>query len=106
MVNMELGLDIRTLCLMVVFLSGTYCIGLLIKQNQRSRASGVWCLFSAIFFLMIGFSLLSFGNDVTPWLSKILSNLAIAFGFSLVVLSLIQLRDASFHYFVIALKRV
>ena len=103
MVNMNLGLDIRTLCLMVVFLSGIYCIGLIIKQNQRSRTSGVWSLFSAIFFFMIGFSLLSFGNDLTPWLSKITANLSIAFGFSLIVLSLIKLRNASFHYFALTI---
>lgn len=95
---MNLGLDIRTLCLIMVFLSGTYCVGLLIKQHSQPQTTGVRTLFYAILLFMIGFSLLSFGNDINLWVSKILSNATIAGGFCLIVLSLCQLRQSPKHY--------
>ena len=98
MVCMNLGLDIRTLCLIMVFLSGTYCVGLLIKQHSQPQTTGVRTLFYAILLFMIGFSLLSFGNDINLWVSKILSNATIAGGFCLIVLSLCQLRQSPKHY--------
>lgn len=95
---MNLGLDIRTLCLIMVLLSGTYCIGLLIKQHAQPKTTGVRTLFYAIFLFMIGFSLISFGNDINLWVSKVLSNTTIAGGFSLIVLSLSQLRQSPKYY--------
>ncbi|UPR59675.1 GGDEF domain-containing protein [Vibrio sp. ED004] len=95
---MSLGLDVRTLCLIMVFLSGTYCIGLIIKQRNQAPAQGTRSLFYAVFFLMAGFSLLSFGDDISFWLSKVAANFCIALGFALVVLSLHQIRHAPLIY--------
>ncbi|WP_258957268.1 GGDEF domain-containing protein [Vibrio atlanticus] len=95
---MTLDLDIRTLCLIMVFLSGTYCIGLVIKQQSQARILGMRSFFCAIFLLMVGFSLLSFGSHISPWLSKITSNMAIAGGFASMVFSLTQLRQSPSLY--------
>ncbi|MEZ9514481.1 GGDEF domain-containing protein [Vibrio splendidus] len=95
---MTLDLDIRTLCLIMVFLSGTYCIGLLIKQQNQARILGMRSFLCAIFLLMAGFSLLSFGSNISVWLAKIIANIAIAGGFALIVLSLTQLRQSPSIY--------
>lgn len=47
---------------------------------------------------MTGFSLLSFGDEISFWLSKVAANFCIALGFALVVLSLHQIRHAPLIY--------
>lgn len=95
---MNLGLDIRTLCLIMVFLSGTYCIGLIIKQQNQTRVLGMRSFICSILLFMAGFSLLSFGPHISPWLSKITANITIATGFALMVFSLTQLRQSPTIY--------
>ncbi|WP_237298330.1 GGDEF domain-containing protein [Vibrio sp. L5-1] len=95
---MNLGLDIRTLCLIMVFLSGTYCIGLIIKQQNQTRVLGMRSFICSILLFMSGFSLLSFGPHISPWLSKITANITIATGFALMVFSLTQLRQSPTIY--------
>ncbi|WP_394246205.1 GGDEF domain-containing protein [Vibrio profundi] len=91
---MEFHLDIRTLAVVTVVLSFTYFIGLILIQRIQEYIPGLLTLAFAILTFAIGFTLLSFGNDVSFWISKVLANSFIIFGFSLIVHSLCQFRIA------------
>jgi diguanylate cyclase (GGDEF)-like protein len=99
---MSLGLDIRTLCLMVVFVSVTYLVELLMKQRSQFKETGVRTFFYANFLFMIGFLMHGFGGEIDFWASKVLSSVTISSAFFLIVLSLCQLMKSPKYYVVIS----
>lgn len=100
---MEFHLDIRTLSVVTVVLSFTYFIGLILIQRIQEYIPGLLTLAFAIFNFTIGFTLLSFGNDASFWISKVLANSLITLGFALIVHSLCQFRVSSLLFSKIAL---
>ncbi|NUW69943.1 GGDEF domain-containing protein [Vibrio coralliilyticus] len=89
---MGIHLDITTLSIICVLLSLCYCIGLLLIQQLQPSVSGISTIASALLLLSVSFFLLSFGNQITHWVSKILANSLMAFSYIILLLGVCQFR--------------
>ena len=89
---MGIHLDITTLSIICVLLSLCYCIGLLLIQQLQPTVRGISTIASALLLLSISFLLLSFGNQITHWVSKILANSLMAFSYIILLLGVCQFR--------------
>jgi|GEM_PF-1184732 len=89
---MLIELDIPTLSVVCVILSLTYCIGLALIQTLQPRIRGINLIALALMLLGLGFMLMSFGNNVSLWISKILANSAISISFILILHGICLLR--------------
>ncbi|NOI17119.1 GGDEF domain-containing protein [Vibrio coralliilyticus] len=89
---MGIHLDITTLSIICVLLSLCYCIGLLLIQQLQPSVSGISTIASALLLLSVSFLLLSFGNQITHWVSKILANSLMAFSYIILLLGVCQFR--------------
>lgn len=89
---MGIHLDITTLSIICVLLSLCYCIGLLLIQQLQPNVSGISTIASALLLLSVSFFLLSFGNQITHWVSKILANSLMAFSYIILLLGVCQFR--------------
>ncbi len=103
---MLLKLDIATLSIMCVLLSFTYSAGLALIQTLQSRLRGINLIALALLLLGLGFLLMSFGNNVSLWLSKILANSLISVSFILILHGICLLRGypaalANFGYYTV-----
>lgn len=89
---MGIHLDITTLSIICILLSLCYCIGLLLIQQLQPSVSGISTIASALLLLSVSFFLLSFGNQITHWVSKILANSLMAFSYIILLLGVCQFR--------------
>ncbi|NOI75879.1 GGDEF domain-containing protein [Vibrio coralliilyticus] len=89
---MGIHLDITTLSIICVLLSLCYCIGLLLIQQLQPSVSGISTIASALLLLSVSFFLLSFGDQITHWVSKILANSLMAFSYIILLLGVCQFR--------------
>ncbi|NOI28517.1 GGDEF domain-containing protein [Vibrio coralliilyticus] len=89
---MGIHLDITTLSIICVLLSLCYCIGLFLIQQLQPSVSGISTIASALLLLSVSFFLLSFGNQITHWVSKILANSLMAFSYIILLLGVCQFR--------------
>ncbi|MGF1695398.1 GGDEF domain-containing protein [Vibrio lamellibrachiae] len=89
---MLIELDIPTLSIVCVLLSFTYGISLALIQRLQPSIHGVSIIAFALFLLGIGFLLLSFGNNTTLWVSKILANSLISVSYTLILHGVCRIR--------------
>ncbi|MCG9581111.1 GGDEF domain-containing protein [Vibrio tubiashii] len=89
---MLIELDIPTLSVICVILSLTYCVGLALIQTLQPRIRGINLIALALMLLGVGFMLMSFGNTVSLWVSKILANSIISVSFILILHGVCLLR--------------
>lgn len=82
---MLIELDITTLSVVCVLLSLTYGISLVLIQRLQPSIRGINIVALALLLLGMGFLLLSFGNNTTLWVSKILANSIIALSYTLIL---------------------
>ncbi|OAJ95087.1 GGDEF domain-containing protein [Vibrio bivalvicida] len=92
---MLIELDIPTLSVVCVLLSLTYCIGLSLIQTLQPRFNGINLIAFALLLLGLGFMLMSFGNNVSLWVSKVLANSIVALSFILILHGICLLRGYS-----------
>lgn len=89
---MGINLDIPTLSVVCVLLAFTYSISLALIQKLQPQIKGINLISLALFTLGVGFLLLSYGNNATLWLTKVLANSFIMFSFTLILHGVCQLR--------------
>lgn len=89
---MLLKLDIATLSVICVILSFTYSAGLALIQTLQSRLRGINLIALALLLFGFGFLLMSFGNSISLWFSKILANSLISLSFVLILHGICLLR--------------
>jgi len=89
---MSIHLDIATLSIICVLLALCYCIGLLLIQQLQPTVRGISTIAFALLLLSVSFLLLSFGNQITHWISKILANSLMAFSYIILLWGVCQFR--------------
>ncbi|MCG7490802.1 GGDEF domain-containing protein [Vibrio sp. Of14-4] len=92
---MTIHLDIATLSIICVLLSVCYCIGLFLIQRLQPSVCGINTIATSLLLLSLSFFFLSFGNNVTLWISKILANSLMAFSYILLLMGICQFRGFS-----------
>ncbi|WP_070971906.1 GGDEF domain-containing protein [Vibrio sonorensis] len=95
-------MDIATLSIISVILAFTYSLGLMLLHFINKNYSGLLILSASLSVLGIGFLVLAFGNTISLWVSKVLANGLIAYGFVLLVQGLGQFRRCAVRYHHIA----
>ncbi|NOH72369.1 GGDEF domain-containing protein [Vibrio pectenicida] len=95
---MTIHLDIATLSIICVLLSVCYCIGLFLIQRLQPSVRGINTIATSLLLLSVSFFFLSFGNNISLWLSKILANSLMAFSYILLLLGICQFRSFSVKF--------
>ncbi|MDN3611745.1 GGDEF domain-containing protein [Vibrio ostreicida] len=89
---MAVHLDITTLSIICVLLSMCYCIGLVLIQKLQPTVNGISTIAFFLLLLSTSFILLSFGNHISHWVSKILANSIMVFSYIVLLLGVCQFR--------------
>ncbi|MBU2896261.1 GGDEF domain-containing protein [Vibrio hepatarius] len=92
---MTIHLDIATLSIICVLLSVCYCVGLFLIQRLQPSVRGINTIATSLLLLSVSFFFLSFGNNISLWVSKILANSLMAFSYILLLLGICQFRSFS-----------
>ncbi|ERM57159.1 MULTISPECIES: GGDEF domain-containing protein [Vibrio] len=88
-------LDIRTLSIIFIIFSLIFSIGLLLFQSAQKQVLGLSLFSSSMFVIGSGTILLSLRGSISDFMSIIVGNLTIAYGFHLVLHSLTVFRRHS-----------
>lgn len=88
-------LDIRTLSIIFIIFSLTFSIGLLLFQSAQKQVRGLALFSSSMFVIGIGTILLSLRGFISDFMSIIVANLTIVYGFHLILRSLTVFRRHS-----------
>lgn len=94
----EISLDIRTLNFITTLFSFIYFIALILYQYSQRLIAGLTSFAVSILSIGLGPLLLSFRGLAAEWITVVLANLFIAFGFQLALYSLTIFRQGNFAF--------
>ncbi|TKF76374.1 GGDEF domain-containing protein [Vibrio kanaloae] len=89
-------LDIKTLSIVFIVFSLTFSIGLLLFQSAQKKVLGLSLFSLSIFVIGLGTTILSLRGVIPDFISIIIANVTISYGFHLVLYSLTIFRNHSF----------
>lgn len=90
-------LDIKTLSIVFIVFSLTFSIGLLLFQSAQKKVLGLSLFSLSIFVIGLGTTMLNLRGVIPDFISIIIANVTISYGFHLVLHSLTIFRNHSFE---------